>query len=132
MAHFAGIDKDGIVVNTIVVPDEQEANGSQHCHELTKNNEKYSSVVQWIQTSYNTMHNKHLEGGTPLRGNYAIKGSIYLADSDVFVDPQPFESWVLNQECWCWEAPVTKPDDGKLHIWDEETISWVEVTAESE
>ena len=86
-----------------------------------------SSPGTWIQTSYNTHGNQHPEG-RPLRGNYAGIGYTYDSQNDVFVAPKPFNSWVLNEDTWLWEAPVAMPDDGKLYNWDEETTSWKEVT----
>lgn len=86
-----------------------------------------SSPGTWIQTSYNTHGNQHPEG-RPLRGNYAGIGFTYDAQNDVFIAPKPFNSWVINEETWTWEAPTPMPDDGKLYNWDEETTSWKEVT----
>ena len=86
-----------------------------------------SSPGTWIQTSYNTHGNQHPEG-RPLRGNYAGIGYTYDAMNDVFYAPKPFDSWVLNESTWLWEAPVAMPDDGKLYNWDEATTNWKEVT----
>jgi hypothetical protein len=86
-----------------------------------------SSPGTWLQTSYNTHGNQHPEG-RPLRGNYAGIDYTYDAQNDVFYAPKPFNSWVLNEETWTWEAPVAMPDDGKLYNWDEETTNWKEVT----
>ena len=86
-----------------------------------------SSPGTWIQTSYRTHGNQHPEG-RPLRGNYAGVGFSYDATNDVFIAPKPFNSWVLNEDAWLWEAPTPMPDDGKLYNWDEETTSWKEVT----
>jgi hypothetical protein len=86
-----------------------------------------SSPGTWIQTSYRTHGNQHPEG-KPLRGNYAGIGYTYDAQNDVFIAPKPFNSWILNEDTWLWEAPVEMPDDGKLYNWDEETTSWKEVT----
>jgi len=86
-----------------------------------------SSPGTWIQTSYNTHGNQHPEG-RPLRGNYAGVGYTYDATNDVFIAPKPFDSWVINEDTWLWEAPVAMPDDGKVYEWDEETTSWKEVT----
>ena len=86
-----------------------------------------SSPGTWIQTSYNTHGNQHPEG-RPLRGNYAGVGYTYDATNDVFYAPKPYNSWVLNESNWLWEAPVAMPDDGKLYEWDEASISWKEVT----
>jgi hypothetical protein len=86
-----------------------------------------SSPGTWLQTSYNTHGNQHPEG-RPLRGNYAGIGYTYDATNDVFIAPKPFNSWVINEDTWLWEAPVAMPDDGKLYNWDEETTNWKEVT----
>ncbi len=85
-----------------------------------------SSPGTWIQTSYNTHGNQHPEG-RPLRGNYAGIGYTYDATNDVFYAPKPFDSWVLNESTWLWEAPVAMPDDGKIYEWDEATTNWKEV-----
>ena len=86
-----------------------------------------SSPGAWLQTSYNTHGNQHPEG-RPLRGNYAGIGYTYDATNDVFYAPKPFDSWVLNESTWLWEASVAMPDDGKSYYWDEESTSWKEVT----
>jgi hypothetical protein len=85
-----------------------------------------SSPGTWLQTSYNTHGNQHPEG-RPLRGNYAGVGFSYDATNDVFIAHKPFNSWVINEDTWLWEAPVAMPDDGKLYNWDEETTNWKEV-----
>lgn len=85
-----------------------------------------SSPGTWIQTSYNTHGNQHPEG-RPLRGNYAGIGFTYDALNDVFYAPKPFNSWVLNESTWLWEAPVEMPDDGKVYEWDEATTNWKEI-----
>jgi hypothetical protein len=87
-----------------------------------------TSPGEWIQTSYNTHGNQHTQGGTPLRGNYAGIGYTYDRTNDVFYSPKPFASWILNESTWLWEAPVAMPDDDKRYQWNEETISWKEVT----
>jgi hypothetical protein len=85
-----------------------------------------SSPGTWLQTSYNTHGNQHPEG-RPLRGNYAGIGYTYDAQNDVFYAPKPFNSWVLSEDTWLWEAPVAMPDDGKVYNWDEATTNWKEV-----
>lgn len=90
-----------------------------------------SSPGQWIQTSYNTRGGVHYgpdgepDGGEALRGNYAGIGCTYDPVLDAFIPPQPYPSWVLNTTTCQWQAPVPYPDDGKMYIWDEATLSWV-------
>ena len=45
---------------------------------------------------------------------------------DVFITPQPYPSWVLDDN-YDWVAPVPYPNDGKCYEWDESIINWVEV-----
>ena len=85
-----------------------------------------SSPGQYIQTSYNTIGNKHVNGGTPLRGNFAGVGYTYDAEKDVFIAPKPFASWVLSAD-YLWDAPVAMPTDGKSYTWNEATTSWKEL-----
>ena len=84
-----------------------------------------TSPGTWLQTSYNTQGNQHPEG-RPLRGNYAGIGYVYDQANDVFYASQPFPSWILNNATWTWEAPTPMPTDGKMYLWDEPTLSWVE------
>lgn len=64
-----------------------------------------SSPGTWVQTSYNTIGNQHLLGGTPLRGNFAGVGYIYDAENDVFYEPQPEPDAVLDKSTWTWSKP---------------------------
>jgi hypothetical protein len=114
MSHFAKV-VDGKVTQVIVA--EQEF----------FNTFVDSSPGEWIQTSYNTYGNQHLNGGTPLRGNYAGVGYTYDKINDVFYAPAPWPSWTLNETTWLWESPTPYPNDGKIYQWDEETTSWVEI-----
>ena len=84
-----------------------------------------SSPGEWIQTSYNTRGGQHPEG-RPLRKNYAGIGFTYDAERDAFIEPQPFSSWVLNEETCLWESPVEYPNDGKEYIWNENQVNWIE------
>jgi len=66
-----------------------------------------------------------LLGGTPFRKNYAGIGYTYDEQRDAFIPPQPFPSWVLNEDSCLWDAPVPMPTDG-VYSWDEATNSWVQ------
>jgi len=39
-----------------------------------------------------------------------------------------FASWVLNETICVFEAPTPKPNDGKSYFWNEEQLTWVEMT----
>jgi hypothetical protein len=91
---------------------------------------------QWIQTSYNTRGGIYYNSQTgepdadqskAFRKNYAGIGYTYDNNRDAFIPPKVYNSWVLNEFSCLWEAPVPCPDDGKEYIWDESTLSWVEI-----
>jgi hypothetical protein len=114
MAHFAKV-LDGKVTQVIVAEPEFFQTFVD------------SSPGEWIQTSYNTYGGVHATGGIPLRKNFAGIGFTYDRTKDAFIAPQPFASWILNDDTCLWSAPVAMPTDGKQYYWDEASTSWVEV-----
>jgi len=118
MAHFARIDENGVVQQVVVVDnkDTADASGVEKEHIGAAHLEKILGGT-WKQTSYNGN----------MRKNYAGIGYAYRADIDAFVPPQPFASWVLNENTAQWEAPTPMPTDGKMYSWDEATTNWVEI-----
>ena len=64
-------------------------------------------------------------------------GWAYDPERDAFIAPQPFESWILNEDSYQWEAPIPMPqetdDDGNYvpYDWDEDAGDWIEVTNET-
>lgn len=112
MAHFAKV-LDGKVINVIVAEPEFFDTFVD------------SSPGQWIQTSYNTHGGVHVNGGTPLRKNFAGVGYTYDYQLDAFIPPKQYPSWTLNAETCLWEPPVPMPTEGGPYRWDEATTSWV-------
>ena len=115
MAHFAKVE-NGVVTQVIVI--EQDVLNLGH----------WGDPASWVQTSYNTSGGVHLQGGTPLRKNFAGIGYTYDSGRDAFIPPKPFASWLLNETTCNWGAPTAMPTDGKRYTWRESTTSWVEQT----
>jgi len=114
MAHFAEVDNQGVVLRVLAVRDGEE--GISFIEQLGGT---------WIQTSYNTAGGVHQLGGTPLHKNYACTG--YHFDGIGFSPPQPYPSWVKNQDTYLWEAPIPRPaphDDG-LWSWEEDQYNQI-------
>lgn len=120
MAHYAFINSNNIVTQVIVGRDEDEIVDG-----ITDWETYYGEKVgeRCLRTSYNTVGNQHTGGGTPYRGNYAGIGFKYDEENDVFVAPQPFPSWTLN-DSYLWEAPVAYPEDGEQYVWNENRKEW--------
>ena len=111
MAHFAEIDSTNIVVRVIVVADEHELNGAEWCNNLFGGN--------WVQTSYNNN----------IRKQYAGVGYTYDAVNDVFILPQPYGSWTLDEN-FDWQPPTSMPSDAsetKGYAWSEPDQQWIEL-----
>jgi len=118
MAHFAQLENN-IVTKVIVVSNkdtsdehgiEKEEIGIAFCSNLLGGT--------WKQTSYNAR----------IRKNYAGIGYTYDEILDAFISPKPFNSWVLDETTAQWKAPVDYPTDDKVYTWNEETLTWTEMT----
>jgi hypothetical protein len=116
MAHWAELDENNIVLRVTVGSNDEPDEG-------------YGWLIQnlggrWVQTSYNGNFRKRFAG----------VGDAYDEDGDVFISPQPFPSWSLDEN-YDWQPPVAKPADawsmdnadGVQYQWNEESLSWVEV-----
>jgi hypothetical protein len=109
MSHWAEIDDNNIVLR-VLVGDNNDPAGDEGYKWLIDN-----LGGNWIQTSYN---------GT-IRKNFAGIGYIYDPIADHFFSPQPFPSWILNENAQ-WQPPVPMPvEEGKVFVWDEPSLSWV-------
>ena len=75
MAHFAEIDKDGIVLRVLVVDNSQEDRGQEFLAE------DLGLGGTWVQTSYNAN----------IRGKYAAVGDKYDKKKDEFISPKIIE-----------------------------------------
>ena len=113
MAHFAKISEENEILAVVVVDnkdcqdengDEQESLGQAF---LEANNNWPAHL--WIKTSYWTYENKHNNGGTPFRGNFASLGGTWDSVNQIFWAPQPHASWTKNNSTALWDPPIAKP-----------------------
>ena len=112
MAYFAEIDENNIVKQVLAVDDSLEHRGA----EFLANDLNLGGT--WIQTSFN---NK-------IRKQFASIGFIYDQKNDVFIRPQPYPSWLLDEN-FDWQAPKPKPEGN--WYWDESQYDWVEPEGQS-
>lgn len=127
MAHYAFLDDNNIVTEVIVGVDETQ---------LIEGKDPEIWYGQFRgqtckRTSYNTKGGKHYSHETgkwskerQFRGNYAGVGYRYDDDLDAFIPPKPFDSWILNEETYSWDAPIPDPDDGNDYKWNEPEQKW--------
>jgi hypothetical protein len=112
MAHYAFLDSNNIVTEVIVGVDETEL------IEGLSPEVWYGNFRNQVckRTSYNHK----------IRRRYAGKGYKYDADADIFIAPQPYPSWVLDEN-HDWQPPTPKPTDGKEYAWFEPNKQWIEL-----
>lgn len=121
MAHFAKLNENNIVlevnvVDNAVLLDENGIENEQQGIDFLIN--WSGGYTNWKQTSYNKTFRK----------NYAGIGYTYDYQRDAFIPPIPYPSWVLNEITCMWDAPLPYPNNGKLHIWNENELQWEEIS----
>ena len=118
MAHFAKIE-DGKVTQVIVVAD-ADCGGGQFPESEPAGQTFLANLGlagEWRQTSYNSNFRKR----------YAGIGYDFI--DDVFVAPQPFPSWSLDDN-HDWQPPVPMPEEGEW-TWSEEDMEWKPISPSS-
>lgn len=117
MAHFAELNNHNNVIRIVVVDNEillennveNEQKGIQYLTNLLGG--------RWIQSSYNAQFRK----------NAAFPGCTYNIELDAFIVPQPYPSWVLDENAK-WQPPIAMPLDGESYGWDEVSKTWIQTS----
>jgi hypothetical protein len=128
MAHYALIDSNNVVVQVITGVDENVIQTDLDGAEVGGTSEaweQFYATLPWFaglickRTSYNRN----------IRANYAGVGYMYDPDFDVFIPPQPYQSWKLDYTTYQWEAPVPMPEnvEGYIWRWSEINKEWISV-----
>jgi len=117
MAYFAELDDQSIVTRVVAI---------SSVDLLDENNQESEEIGrafvckvvgdgEWFRTWYSGARRKQFAG----------PGHFYDSVNDVFIAPQPFPSWVLN-ETFDWTAPIPMPEDDSMWwTWDEATQQWI-------
>ena len=109
MAHWAEIDSNNIVLRVTVGDNNEPDEGYQWLID--------NLGGTWVQTSYNNN----------IRKNFAGVGYTYDEVKDAFIPPKPYPSWLLDEATCQWQAPTPNPTGDKFYIWDEASLTWVEI-----
>jgi hypothetical protein len=110
MAHYAFLDENNIVTEVIVGIDETEL------IEGLDTETWYGNFRG--QTCKRTSYNNNI------RKQYAGIGYTYDAVNDVFIAPQPYPSWVLDND-FNWQPPTPRPE-GLGWYWNEAEQVWLD------
>lgn len=117
MAHFAQINSENIVTQVIVVSND-DCGGGEYPASDSIGAEFCANLLggTWKQTSYNNNFRKR----------YAGIGYIFSEELDAFIAPQPYPSWIFNQETADWDPPIARPAEG-MWAWNEAAQQWDEI-----
>lgn len=115
MAHYAYLDENNVVVTVTVGKDETELIDGLDTETYYAQGTPYTVK----RTSYNGN----------IRKQYAAIGFIYDPVADVFIAPQPYPSWKLDEN-YDWQPPKPRPE-GEFWVWNEDAQEWVNVEANS-
>ena len=112
MAHYAYLDDNNIVVAVTVGKDETDLIDGLDTETYYALGTPYTVK----RTSYNGN----------IRKQYAGIGYTYDAVNDVFITPQPYPSWSLDDN-FDWQPPTSRPNGliGQW-VWNEDSLSWLE------
>ena len=117
MAHYAWLDENNLVVNVTVGVDEnivqQGIGGSTEAWEAFYAEATGHTIKR---TSYNNNNRKQ----------YAGIGYTYDSVADVFIAPQPYTSWSLDND-FNWQPPTPMPAEG-MWYWSEPEQAWIDAT----
>lgn len=94
--------KDGVVIESIVASQE--------------------FIDSYVDNTPGTWLETRKDGS--IRKNFAGIGYTYDHINDAFIAPKPYDSWILNNTTFRWEAPANYPNDGNHYVWHESTQSW--------
>ena len=109
MAHYAFLDENNIVTEVITGIDETEL------IEGLDTETWYGNFRG--QTCKRTSYNGNM------RKQYAGIGFTYDPGNDLFIAPQPFASWSLDEN-FDWQPPTPRPE-GLDWYWNEDLGEWV-------
>lgn len=118
MAHFCELDRNNLILQTVVINNavvdnlnfpESEKPGIEFCQSL------YGSSTVWLQTSINGS----------FRRCYGAPGYSYMPQYDIFIEPKPYPSWIFDPVTKNWVPPIAMPTDGNAYYWNENYHSWV-------
>ena len=126
ITHFAQLDNENKVIHVEVVDVSNTLDSDGNPSEtvgISYLKSLHGSDTTWVETFY--------DGSS--RHRYAGIGMTYSSEFNVFIEkkPEQYPSWILNEEIYAYEPPVSEPElteeqlnNGDQYVWNESTVSW--------
>ena len=86
-------------------------------------------AITWLNTNVSKNQWLHSVSEDAKGKTIAGRGGEYNSKLKHFIPKKPFNSWVMNDDKLCYDAPVAKPDEkiGSTYGWDEDNLKWNEI-----
>jgi len=114
MAQFARVVQH-IVTEVIITSDDAPDKGASWV--------KANLSGTWVQCGID-------DSGNTIRKNLPVIDGTYDKARDAFIEPKPFESWLLAEDTCQWKPPHERPNDNNVYEWNEEIVDWTLVEVE--
>lgn len=101
---FAQVDEHGTIANLVIVDEADAAHGPAFLTDICRLDGEWIDVTDDSRVQI---------------------GFQYQESVGSFLPPQPFQSWVVDEQNLSWVAPVPIPGSPGEWSWDEATLSWV-------
>lgn len=123
MSLFAKVEDE--VVVAVIVADQDFIDGLPKRETWIETCSNLTGGVLYDSTTGQPLADQTKTMDCERRKNSAGIGNSYDAETDVFIPPKPFNSWILNTETCLWVAPIPEPEGEGIWLWDEVSSSWV-------
>jgi hypothetical protein len=117
MAHFAEIDENNTVLRVIVVNNEALDENNEEASGIYFLKELFGNETNWVQASHSGR----------IRKRFPSEGYTYNTEFDAFVPPKLYDSWTFDSIACAYAPPIPFPENISSYIWDEPTLSWIQV-----
>ena len=122
MAHFVRLDKNNVVIETIVVDNSviTDKNGQENEQLGIQWLKKFKGGQgTWRKTSYSGKE----------RDKFAGVGYTYDIVNNVYIPPKPFDSFVWDKTISDWTPPKALPKNlnSEEYMWDEFSETWIKI-----
>jgi|DEB0MinimDraft_6_1074348.scaffolds.fasta_scaffold57082_2 hypothetical protein len=121
MAHFAQLDSDNRVINTIFIDNsvllDDEGNESEDLGLAHIQAHHAQPGTTWKQYSIRSN----------MRGHSAEIGGYYLPETDTYTSYKTHPTWVLTDDNYTWKAPIDPPTGigtMQTYFWNDVTGNW--------
>jgi hypothetical protein len=119
MTYYAFLNKESIVTEVILGVDKNQLIENKDAQKWYAEFKKQTCIIADSLLNVNSKP--------------ANVGYVYFSAINAFIEPKPFDSWTLDNEKCQWVAPEPYPLSDLQephHVWNEPTLSWVEITGE--